>query len=61
MEATPQLYSLDRQARSWFPVKVPEAGSPAATSWLLGGSGNTLVFKTTDGSRLLRRFEMGAH
>ncbi len=54
----PQLYTLDRKAGKWTIVAVPAGGEPAATSWLLGGSGNTLVLKTTEQASRLRRFEV---
>lgn len=58
--ANPQLYWLDRQARTWIKLSVPEGGSAAATAWLLGGSGDKLVFQTTEGSHRLRQFEVRA-
>ncbi len=56
----PQLYWLNRQGRSWIKMPVPEGGSGAATAWLLGGSGDKLVFQTTEGSHRLRQFEVRA-
>ena len=58
--AGPELYMLDRGSMSWSRVAVPAGGPPSATGWLLGGSGNILVFSTTGDSGLLRRFEAHA-
>lgn len=52
----PELYMLNRESRSWSPVVLPAGGSPATTNWLLGGTGNILVFKTIEQSGWLRRF-----
>lgn len=54
----PELYMLNRASRRWTMIEVPAAGSPAATNWLVGGMGNTLVFRTTAGFGCLRRFEV---
>lgn len=53
----PVLYLLDRSARVWNSVTIPAGGTPTTTGWLLGGSGNSLVFKTAQ-SNLLRRFTL---
>jgi hypothetical protein len=51
----PHLYWLDRRQRAWTRIDAP-AG---AASWLLGGSGNTLVFFGAPGdTQRLRRFEV---
>jgi len=50
-----RLYVLNRESRTWDPVAVPEGGSPPATGWLMGGSGNSVVLRTAEQSRL-RRF-----
>jgi hypothetical protein len=54
----PELYGLDRVSRSWSRVAVLPSGAPATTNWLVGGSRNTLVFRTTAGFGCLRRFEV---
>jgi hypothetical protein len=56
----PLLYTLDRQSRSWKLVTLPGGGEPPATRWLLGGTGNILVFGTTEGLTRLRRFKVRA-
>ena len=53
-----RLYVLNRESRTWDPVVPPEGGSPPATGWLMGGSGNNIVLRTTEPSRL-RRFAVG--
>lgn len=55
-----QLFRLDRQVRSWRPVTLPAGGEPPAMRWLLGGTGNILVFATTGGVTRFRRFEVRA-
>jgi hypothetical protein len=55
----PELFVLDRVTKLWNFVPTPEGGGPPeATSWLMGGSGATLVFQTTEQSNRLRRFEV---
>jgi hypothetical protein len=54
----PELLVLDRASRSWNSVATPRAGPPETTSWLIGGGGKTLVFKTVEQSNWLRRFEV---
>ncbi len=56
----PKVFTLNRSSRSWLPVTLPEDGSPPLTNWLLGGSGNVLVFKTTQQSSWLRRLEVSS-
>jgi hypothetical protein len=53
----PKLFTLDRLSRSWVPVTLPEDGTPPLTSWLLGGTGKVLVFRTTAQLGWLRRVE----
>lgn len=55
----PELYTLDRRVPSWIKVAGPIGGSPAVTNWLVGGDSDTLVFKTTEQSQRLRRFDIG--
>lgn len=54
----PILFTLDRPGREWHPVKLPEGGDPPLTNWLLGGSGNLLVFRTKQQPSWLRRVEV---
>jgi hypothetical protein len=54
----PELYMLDREARRWNRVSLPAGGVPPTTNWLLGGSSNILIFKTTEASHRLRRFQI---
>lgn len=54
----PELHMLDRESGRWNRIAIPAGGSPAATNWLLGGTGNILVFRTTAEFSCIRRFEV---
>jgi hypothetical protein len=56
----PEVYVLRRDSGNWARITPPAQGPPETTNWLLGGSGNMLVFKTMAQSSWLRRFEVRA-